>query len=138
MPVDALWTILCFGFNGLYGTSLHHLLNVFIMNPKTQSILAYLGILWLVAYFGGREKRDTLSRYHLRQGLGLLVVAILVNAALNIIIMLLPALGTPLSLVSVVFLILMIFGIINAANEVQKPLPLIGKLFENQFSFLDR
>lgn len=108
------------------------------MNPKTQSILAYLGILWLVAYFGGKEKRDTLSRYHLRQGLGLLVVAILVNAALNIIIMLLPALGTPLSLVSVVFLILMIFGIINAANEVQKPLPLIGKLFENQFSFLDR
>lgn len=108
------------------------------MNPKTQSILAYLGILWLVAYFGGKEKRDTLSTYHLRQGLGLLIVAILVNVILNIIIMVVPALGTPLSLVSIVFLILMIFGIINAANEVRKPLPLIGKLFENQFPFLDR
>lgn len=108
------------------------------MNPKTQSILAYLGILWLVAFFGGKEKRDSLSTYHLRQGLGLLVVAIPVNVVLNVIIMLVPTLGTPLSLVSIVFLILMIFGIINAANEVQKPLPLIGKLFENQFAFLDR
>lgn len=121
-------------------TELHIIifLNLFIMNPKTQSILAYLGILWLVAYFGGKEKRDGLSIYHLRQGLGLLVVAILVNVVLSIIIMLVPALGTPLSLLGLVFLILMIFGIINAANEVQKPLPLIGKLFENQFPFLGR
>ncbi|RZF60205.1 DUF4870 domain-containing protein [Sphingobacterium corticibacterium] len=107
------------------------------MSSKTQSILSYLGILWLVAYFGGKQKRDSLSTYHLRQGLGLLVVAILVNLMLNIIIMLVPTLSTPLSLISVVFLILMIFGIINAANEVRKPLPLIGKLFENQFPFLD-
>lgn len=108
------------------------------MSSKTQSILAYLGILWLIAYFGGKGKRDTLSTYHLRQGLGLLVVAILVHLILNIIILLVPTLSTPLSLISVIFLILMIFGIINAANEVRKPLPLIGKLFENQFSFLDK
>ncbi|MBD1424255.1 DUF4870 domain-containing protein [Sphingobacterium arenae] len=108
------------------------------MNPKTQSILAYLGVLWLIAYFGSKGKRDTLSIYHLRQGLGLLVVAILANVMLSVTIMLVPTLGTPLSLVSVVFLVLMIFGIINAANEVQKPLPLIGKLFENRFSFLDK
>lgn len=108
------------------------------MNPKTQSILAYLGILWLVAYFVGKEQRNSLSSYHLKQGLGFFVIIILVNVVLNIIIMLVPALGTPLSLVSLAFLILMIFGIINAANEVQKPLPLIGKLFENQFPFLDR
>jgi len=108
------------------------------MSSKTQSILAYLGILWLIAYFGGKEKRDALSTYHLRQGLGLLVAAILVNLCLSIVIMLLPALSTPLSLVSLVFLILMIFGIINAANEARKPLPLIGKLFENQFPFLNQ
>lgn len=108
------------------------------MSPKTQSILAYLGILWLIAYFGGKDKRDALSTYHLRQGLGLLIVAILINLCLSVVIMLLPALSTPLSLISLLFLILMIFGIINAANEVQKPLPLIGKLFENQFPFLDK
>ena len=108
------------------------------MSSKTQSILAYLGILWLIAYFGGKEKRDALSTYHLRQGLGLLLAAILINVCLSVVIMLFPALSTPLSLVSVVFLILMIFGIINAANEVRKPLPLIGKLFESQFPFLDK
>jgi|SRR5690606_4417238 len=107
------------------------------MNSKTQSILSYLGILWLAAYFGGKEKRDSLSTYHLKQGLGLLVFVILVNIALNIVIMIVPALGVPLSFVSIIFLILIVFGIINAANEVQKPLPVIGKWFEDKFDFIN-
>jgi uncharacterized membrane protein len=31
---------------------------------------------------------------------------------------------------------LMIIGIINAANETEKPLPLIGKMFEDKFAFV--
>ncbi|KMU64080.1 hypothetical protein EZBTHKR_1090 [Elizabethkingia anophelis] len=31
---------------------------------------------------------------------------------------------------------LMIIGIINAANEAEKPLPLIGKMFEDKFAFV--
>jgi uncharacterized membrane protein len=33
-------------------------------------------------------------------------------------------------------LILWIFGIINAINEQKKPIPLVGKVFENKFGFL--
>ncbi len=47
------------------------------MLPKVQSILSYIGILWLVAFFAGKEERNDLSRYHLKQGLGLSIVAIL-------------------------------------------------------------
>lgn len=107
------------------------------MNSKTQSIFSYLGILWLVAYFGGKEKRNSLSVYHLKQGLGLLVAAIPVNIALNILILIIPSIGTFLSLIGLVFPVLMIFGIINAANELQKPLPVIGKWFENAFDFIN-
>jgi len=46
-----------------------------------------------------------------------------------------PVLGM-LGLLSIVFLVLMIIGIINAANQQLKPLPIIGKYFEDKFSFI--
>ena len=108
------------------------------MTPKVQSILSYLGILWLIAYFAGKEERNDLSRYHLKQGLGLLIVAVIFNIVVGIVLAILPSLATILGLVSFVFLILMVLGIITAANEVKKPLPIIGKLFEDKFDFIDK
>lgn len=109
-----------------------------MMLPKVQSILSYVGILWLVAFFAGKEERNDLSRYHLKQGLGLWIIAILFNIAAYIVIIIAPGIASLLGLVSILFLILMVFGIINAANEVKKPIPLVGKLFENKFPFIDR
>lgn len=106
------------------------------MTPKVQSILSYIGILWLVAYFGGKQERNDLSRYHLKQGLGLWIIAVIFNIVLYIVVMTIPFLAAILSTVSIIFLILMIFGIINAANEVKKPLPVIGKMFEGKFDFI--
>lgn len=106
------------------------------MTPKVQSILSYIGILWLVAFFAGKDERNDLSRYHLKQGLGLWVIATLFNLAAYIVVMLIPAMAILLSLAGIIFLILMVFGIINAANEVRRPLPVIGKLFEDKFGFI--
>ncbi len=108
------------------------------MLPKVQSILSYIGILWLVAFFAGKEERNDLSRYHLKQGLGLSIVAILFNIAACIIIIIAPDIALIPVFISILFLILMVFGIINAANEVKKPVPLVGRLFENKFPFVDR
>ena len=110
---------------------------VIIMNPKTQSIISYLGILWLIPFFAGKEKRDSLSTYHLKQGFGLLVIGLVLNIAIYVISMIVPALATSTIFVSILLLILIAFGIITAANEVQKPLPVIGKYFEDKFSFID-
>lgn len=109
-----------------------------MMTPKVQSILSYLGILWLVAFFAGKEERTDLSKYHLKQGLGLLIVAVIFNIGAGIILMIIPSLATIISVFGIVFLILMILGIITAANEVKKPLPVIGKLFEDKFDFIDK
>ncbi len=108
------------------------------MLPKVQSILSYVGILWLVAFFAGKEERNDLSRYHLKQGLGLWIIAILFNIAAYIVIIIAPDIALIPGFIIILFLILMVFGIINAANEVKKPVPLVGRLFENKFPFIDR
>ena len=108
------------------------------MTPKVQSILSYIGILWLVAYFGGKQERNDLSKYHLKQGLGLWIITVIFNIAIYIVVMIVPSLAVILSALSLIFLILMIFGIINAANEVRKPLPVIGKMFEDKFDFIGK
>lgn len=107
------------------------------MTPKAQSILSYLGLFWLVAFFGGKNERNELSRYHLKQGLGLLLVGCVFNLAVGIVLVIIPSLATILGSISIVFLILMVLGIITAANEVKKPLPVIGRLFEDKFGFVD-
>ncbi|UWX61781.1 DUF4870 domain-containing protein [Chryseobacterium oranimense] len=107
------------------------------MNNKTLSIVSYITLIgWLIAYFSGKENADSLLKYHLKQSLGLLIVIIFFNIALGILISIVPALSL-LSLIGFVFIALLIIGIINAANEVKKPLPLIGKMFEDKFSFIN-
>lgn len=107
------------------------------MNNKTLSIVSYLTIIgWLIAFFVGKDKADDFLKYHLKQGLGLLMVSVAFNIILTILVKVIPALGI-LGYVGILFLILLILGAINAANGVKKPLPIIGKVFENKFDFIN-
>ncbi|MDR2281765.1 MAG: DUF4870 domain-containing protein [Sphingobacterium sp.] len=106
------------------------------MTNKTLSIVSYITLIgWLIAYFSGKENANSLLKYHLRQSFGLLITSIVFNVVVSILISIIPFLGL-LSYVGIVFLGLMIIGIINASNEVEKPLPLIGRLFEGKFGFI--
>jgi len=102
------------------------------MDNKTLSIISYITIIgWLIAYFVGKDKADSLLKYHLRQSLGLMIVAFIVNIIVTSIALTIPSLGF-LSYVSYVFIVLWVFGLINAVNGVEKPIPLIGTLFEKK------
>ncbi|AWK06170.1 import component protein [Flavobacterium crocinum] len=109
------------------------------MNNKTLSILSYITIIgWIVAFVKSKDltpKSDLVS-YHLKQGFGIFLVSLVINIALSIVVSIVPALYF-LSYVGYVILILWIFGIINAANEQKKPIPVIGKIFEDKFSFIN-
>ncbi|MDR2148862.1 MAG: hypothetical protein LBE91_20675 [Tannerella sp.] len=107
------------------------------MDNKTLSIISYIAtpIGWLVAYFAGKENADDLLKYHLKQSLGLGIISIVFGIVLSIIVVIVPILFF-LSFVNIVFFILMIIGIINAAKEAKTPLPFIGKMFEDKFSFI--
>jgi uncharacterized membrane protein len=108
------------------------------MNNKTLSIISYITIIgWLIAYFSGKDKADALLKYHLRQSLGLAIVNIIFSVVLTIIASMVPSLSF-LGLIGYVFIVLWIMGIINAANGALKPVPLIGKMFEDKSSFVGK
>ncbi|WP_289659926.1 DUF4870 domain-containing protein [Flavobacterium panacagri] len=109
------------------------------MNNKTLSILSYITIIgWIVAFVKSKDltPKSDLVNYHLKQGFGIFLVSLAINIALSIVVSIVPALYF-LSYVGYVILILWIFGIINAANEQKKPIPVIGKIFEDKFGFIN-
>src|SRR5690554_6777427 len=103
------------------------------MDNKTISIISYITIVgWLIAYLISKDNLDAFSKYHLRQSLGLAIVGIV----LNIITISISFLGMIVNLIGLLLLILFIIGIINAVNGQMKPLPVIGKFFEDKFDFI--
>lgn len=108
------------------------------MNAKTISIVSYITIIgWIIAYLQhkGTEQKSKLASYHLGQGLGVFIFAVILNIILGVVISIVPSLAGILSLIGLAPLILLIFGVIAAANEALKPVPLIGKFFEGKFNF---
>lgn len=110
------------------------------MNNKTLSIVSYISIIgWLISYFSYKDKanKSALVNYHLKQSLGVAVLGILFAIVINIIAVILPSLASILSLANIAILILWVFGIINAVNETQKPVPVVGTMFEDKFNFIN-
>ena len=109
------------------------------MNNKTLAILSYVTLIgWLVSFFSTKDTppRTPLVKYHLKQGLGIFVVAVVFQIAFTIVASIIPALSF-LGIAGLVFLVFMILGIINANNEQEKPIPVFGKMFEDKFSFVN-
>lgn len=100
-------------------------------NDKVYGILSYIGILVLVPLLAGKTQ---FARYHANQGLVLFIADIILGVMIGItvgVLGLLGVIGVVLgSIVSGVFglciFVLVIMGIINAANGEMKPLPVIG------------
>ena len=105
------------------------------MDNKTLSIVSYITIIgWVIAFVVGKDKADDLLKYHLKQSLGLFIFSIVYQIILGILISI-----TGLSILSILLLVVLaltIIGIINAANGVKKPLPIIGSMFEDKFAFI--
>ncbi len=109
------------------------------MSNKTISIVSYLSIIgWVIAYisYKNANNNSSLCRYHLKQGLGVSIISIVINIILTIVASISPSIAGILSLAGLVVIILWVFGIINAVNEQEKPVPVIGGRFENTFHFI--
>lgn len=109
------------------------------MKAKQWAIISYITIIgWIIAFMQSKENRDTFVNYHLEQSLGLAILGVAWSVAAGIVISIIPALSSILSIVSLLPLVFMVFGIINANSGTQRPIPLIGKFFENKFVFLQQ
>src|SRR5690606_18168020 len=102
-------------------------LNIGTMTSKTISMIAYITIIgWLIAFLQSRETRTPLVKFHLEQALVVFIFSVLWAIALRVLFSLIPALGMFATLLSLVPLVFIIIGIINASKEQLTPLPVIG------------
>ena len=96
-------------------------------NPTNQSsntlmaVLCYFGILVLIPFLTD-AKNDPFVKFHIKQGLVLLIVYVICGFVLWI-----PFIGW---LLGILLFILFLMGVINAASGKETPLPVIGKFAE--------
>ena len=93
-----------------------------------MGILAYLGPLVVVSYLVA--KNDPFVKFHIKQGLVLLVGEIGLWFFGMLIWPLIPLIG----LVNLAILVLVVIGIVNVVQGHQKELPLVGS-FSKHFNF---
>ena len=105
-----------------------------IEKNKILALFSYLGILLLIPLLAAKDSK--FARFHVNQGLVLLICEIvvgIVTSILGAILGFIPVAGALLSslislVVGVVDIVLVIIGIINAVNGKAKELPIIGKI----------
>ncbi len=90
-----------------------------------MGILAYLGILVIVPYLMAKE--DPFVKFHIRQGVVLLVIEVALWALMGLFWGLVPL----FQLVKIGTYILSIIGIVNVVQNKEKELPLVGSFAKN-------
>lgn len=101
---------------------------------RGMAILAYLGVLIIVPFLG-ESKNDPFVKFHIKQGLGLIIVWIAAGILSSILSFVLTTIGGLAFIISFLFPIIYlgifvvnIVGLINAATGKTKSLPIIGGL----------
>jgi len=108
------------------------------MKNKTMAIVAYITLIgWVISYleFKKSAPKSSLVNYHLGQSLGIIITSFVLSILSSIILSIVPTLGFIFYIIMLIPFILLLMGIIAANNEVEKPVPVIGKLFEGKFNF---
>ncbi len=96
---------------------------------KAMAVLSYIGILFLIPLLTGAHKKSPFAKYHLNQGIVLILCSFAYNIVLSILTNIIGSLWGLLSLLYMAPLVLLIIGVVNAVQGQTKPLPLIGNLF---------
>ncbi len=103
------------------------------MEGKTVAIIAHLT--WvglLIAFIINNDNSSSIGSFYIRQNLGLLIMGLIVGV-LGVV----PVVGWILgAILGVALLIFWIISIINALGGKEKPVPLVGKYFQEWFSFV--
>ena len=96
------------------------------MDSKATGIVAYISIIgWIIAYFAGDREG---AKFHLNQALVLDLSMIVVSFATSLLAFI-PLLGGLVGgLLGLAMFVLWIMGIVYAAKEEEKELPLIGMI----------
>lgn len=98
---------------------------------KQIGMIAYLTVIGLIiAFVMNSEKKSEFAQYHIRQMLGLFISGVAIG-----LIGIIPFLGWLIVIVGVFVLFYMwVMGLIAAINGQMKPMPILGKKYEEWFA----
>ena len=106
-----------------------------IEKGKTIAILSYITLIgWVIAYIMHTNTQTKFGAFHLRQALGLMIITIATYVISFGFIFISYYLFAAFRLVNVGVFVLIIMGIINAANGKMKAVPVLGDFFDKTFS----
>ena len=99
------------------------------MDDKTKSIVAHLTIIgWVIALVMNQTEKGPNTSYYLRQMLGFMIMAIIGSLIFSFIRV--PFVGL---IWSILMLILWVLSLMGALSGQQKPLPVVGEMFQQVF-----
>jgi uncharacterized membrane protein len=102
-------------------------------NKNLMAVFAYLWILILIPFLTD-SKKDPFVKYHLKQGLALIIFEI-IGWVLGWFLIFIPIIGALITWIWwLASLVLAIIGVINVLNSEEKELPLIGQ-YGKSFNF---
>jgi uncharacterized membrane protein len=95
-------------------------------NAQLIAVISYLWFIgWIIAFVLYQNDKSEFAIYHMRQSLGLHIIAII-----GWIIFIIPIIGW---LVAVLYFVIWLMGLIYAAQGEMKPVPIIGEFMQNLF-----
>ena len=103
-----------------------------------MAIVAYITLIgWIISYleFKKSPEKSSLVNYHLGQSLGVIITSFVLSIASTIILAIIPSLGFIFYFILLIPFVLLLLGIVAANNELEKPVPVIGKIFEGKLNF---
>lgn len=110
------------------------------MDAKTIAWLSYVTIIgWIVALVqhSNSQVKSSLAVFHLRQSFGLIITWVAMYFAGIVIAV--ATLGVGIILMWILYIavfVLWILGLISAINGEEKPVPLLGELYQKWFTFI--
>ncbi len=110
------------------------------MDQKTIAWVSYITIIgWIIALvsYNGSVEKSSLARFHLRQSLGLILTSIAIYIVQMFAIFIVGFLALLFNLLFLGLLVLWIIGLIAAVNGEEKPVPLVGDLYQKMITFIN-
>ncbi|RZS93641.1 DUF4870 domain-containing protein [Aquimarina brevivitae] len=100
---------------------------------KTAAIVAYITIVGtIIAFFMNNDNKNQFASFHIRQALGINLSFYLLGALVS----LFDSWVISSSFYVFIF-VLWIYGIITAVREEKKEAPIIGRFFQEWFTFIE-
>ena len=101
------------------------------MSGKAKAIIADIRLIgWIIALILNMNHKDEFASFYIRQYLGIMIIGVLGNAALNMVN------GTLAMVWGVIMLVVWLLSLIGAITDKKNETPVVGSYFQDWFKGL--